>query len=88
MDRGTQGHNMSTRAAREVLCCQRHLVERVADSERCARRTLCVLSPRDLEELLDVGDLGRHFGGCDLVCLGIGEVASLSQDVWQQQQSP
>lgn len=27
--------------------------------------TLSVLSPRDLEELLDVGDLGRHVGGVE-----------------------
>lgn len=28
------------------------------------RRTLGILAAADLDELLDVGDFGRHFGGC------------------------
>jgi hypothetical protein len=28
------------------------------------KRTLGILAAADLDELLDIGDFGRHFGGC------------------------
>ena len=73
----------------QVFSCQLHLfldrlvpplpsiVRRVHN-----RRTLGILAAADLDELLDVGDFGRHVGGVRWSSRGDFDVAGSSQAGW------
>ena len=48
--------------------------------------TLGILAPRDLEEVLDIGDFGGHFGGGTPIEVGAGRSRGGFLGCWSAQQ--